>query len=230
VVAAAGDMALVGGGCMGFVNNIAGVRAIGYMERDPLPSGPIALVTHSGSVFSAILRTRRALGWTVAVSSGQELVTKTPDYLEYALSLPETRVVGLVMETMRDAQRLEVCLAEAAARDIPVCALTVGTSEGGQALVDAHSGAIAGSDAGWEALFSAYGVHRCYDLDDLTDSLELFAIGRRHVPARAAASPRRTTQAPSGCWSRTSPSGSTSASRRWPSRRCRGSRPSSTRA
>src|SRR3954452_10867363 len=182
VVAAAGDMALVGGGCMGFVNTVTGVRAIGYMERDPLSAGPIALVTHSGSVFSAILRTRRALGWTLAVSSGQELVTTTPDYLEYALSLPETRVVGLVMETMRDAKRLEACLADAAARDIPVCALTVGLSEGGQALVDAHSGAIAGSDAGWEALFTAYGVHRCFDLDDLTDSLELFAIGRRHVP------------------------------------------------
>jgi acyl-CoA synthetase (NDP forming) len=182
VVEAAGDLALVGGGCMGFVNTIAGVRAIGYMERDPLPAGPIALVTHSGSVFSAILRTRRALGWTLAVSSGQELVTRTPDYLEYALSLPETRVVGLVMETMRDAKRLEACLADAASRDIPVCALTVGSSEGGQALVDAHSGAIAGSDAGWEALFSAYGVHRCADLDDLTDSLEMFAIGRRHVP------------------------------------------------
>jgi acetate---CoA ligase (ADP-forming) len=182
VVAAVGDMALVGGGCMGFVNNVTGVRAIGYMERDPLPAGPIALVTHSGSVFSAILRTRRALGWTLAVSSGQELVTTTPDYLEYALSLPETRVIGLVMETMRDAKRLEACLADAAARDIPVCALTVGISEGGQALVDAHSGAIAGSDAGWEALFTAYGVHRCSDLDDLTDSLELFAIGRRPVP------------------------------------------------
>jgi acyl-CoA synthetase (NDP forming) len=182
VVAAAGDMALVGGGCMGFVNIVTGVRAIGYMERDPLPAGPIALVTHSGSVFSAILRTRRALGWTLAVSSGQELVTTTPDYLEYALSLPETRVVGLVMETMRDAKRLEACLADAATRHIPVCALTVGTSEGGQALVDAHSGAIAGSDAGWEALFTAYGVHRCSDLDDLSDSLELFAIGRRHVP------------------------------------------------
>jgi acyl-CoA synthetase (NDP forming) len=182
VVAAAGDMALVGGGCMGFVNTTAGVRAIGYLERDPLPAGPIALVTHSGSVFSSILRTRRALGWTLAVSSGQELVTTTPDYLEYALSLAETRVIGLVMETMRDARRLEACLAEAAARDIPVCALTVGLSEGGQALVDAHSGAIAGSDAGWEALFTAYGVHRCTDLDDLTDSLETFAIGRRHVP------------------------------------------------
>jgi acetate---CoA ligase (ADP-forming) len=182
VVAAAGDMAVVGGGCMGFINTTTGVRAIGYLERDPLPTGPIALVTHSGSVFSAILRTRRALGWTLAVSSGQELVTTTPDYLEYALSLPETRVIGLVLETMRDAPRLEACLAEAAARDVAVCALTVGTSAGGRVLVDAHSGAIAGSDAGWEALFTAYGVHRCSDLNDLTDSLETFAIGRRHVP------------------------------------------------
>jgi acetate---CoA ligase (ADP-forming) len=182
IVAAAGDMALVGGGCMGFVDTTTGVRAIGYLERHPLPAGPIALITHSGSVFSALLRTRRPLGYAVAVSSGQELVTTTADYLDYALSLPQTGVIGLVLETMRDAPRLESALAEAASRDIPVCALTVGTSVRGQALVDAHSGAIAGSDAGWEALFSAYGVHRCSDPDDLTDSLETFAIGRRHVP------------------------------------------------
>ncbi|MBO0845654.1 MAG: acetate--CoA ligase family protein, partial [Nocardioides sp.] len=181
VVAAAGDMALVGGGCMGFVDVTTGVRAIGYLERDPLPAGPVALVTHSGSVFSTLLRTHRALGFSVAVSSGQELVTTTADHLAYALSLPETRVIGLVLETMRDAPRLTECLAEAAARDIPVCALTVGTSARGRSLVDAHSGAIAGSDAGWEALFAAYGVHRCGDLADLTDSLEVFAIGRRPV-------------------------------------------------
>ncbi len=182
IVAAAGDMTVVGGGCMGFVDTTTGVRAIGYLERDPLPAGPIGLITHSGSVFSALLRTRRALGYTVAVSSGQELVTTTAEYLEYVLSLPQTRVVGLVLETMREAPRLAAALADAAARDIPVCALTVGTSARGQVLVDAHSGAIAGSDAGWEALFSAYGVHRCGDLDDLTDSLEMFAVGRRHVP------------------------------------------------
>ncbi len=182
VVAAAGDMAIVGGGCMGFVDTTTGVRAIGYLERDPLTTGPIGLITHSGSVFSALLRTRRALGFTLAVSSGQELVTTTADYLEYMLSLPQTEVVGLVLETMRDAPRLEAALADAAERDIPVCALTVGTSIHGKALVDAHSGAIAGSDAAWEALFAAYGVHRCSDLDDLTDSLETFAIGRRHVP------------------------------------------------
>jgi acetate---CoA ligase (ADP-forming) len=179
LAAAAGEMAVVGGGCMGFVDVTTGVRAIGYLERDPLPAGPVALVTHSGSVFSALLRTHRALGFSVAVSSGQELVSTTADHLAYALSLEETEVVGLVLETMRDAPRLAAGLAEAAARGVPVCALTVGSSVRGQELVDAHSGAIAGSDAGWEALFAAYGVHRCTDLADLTDSLEMFAIGRR---------------------------------------------------
>jgi acetate---CoA ligase (ADP-forming) len=181
VIAAAGELAVVGGGCMGFVDTTTGVRAIGYLERDPLPTGSIALVTHSGSVFSALLRTHRRLEYSVAVSSGQELVMTTADHLAYALSLPQTRVIGLVLETMRDAPRLAACLAEAAERDIPVCALTVGSSVHGQVLVDAHSGAIAGSDAGWEALFTAYGVHRCFDLADLTDSLELFSVGRRPV-------------------------------------------------
>jgi acyl-CoA synthetase (NDP forming) len=181
VVAAAGPMALIGGGCMGFVDTTTGVRAIGYLERDPLPAGPIALVTHSGSVFSALLRSHRRLEYSVVVSSGQELVCTTADHLAYALSLEQTRVVGLVLETMRDAARLQEGLAAAAARDIPVVALTVGTSQRGRALVDAHSGAIAGSDAGWEALFAAYGVHRCGDLAELTDSLEMFAIGRRPV-------------------------------------------------
>ncbi len=182
VEAAADGLEVCGGGCMGFVNPARGIRAIGYLERDPLPVGPVALVTHSGSVFSALLRTHRRLDYSLAVSSGQELVTTTADYLDYALSLPETRVVGLVLETMRDADHLRTSLAAAAERDVPVVALTVGGSTAGRALVDAHSGALAGSDAAWEALFSAYGVHRCEDLGELVDSLETFAIGRRVRP------------------------------------------------
>ena len=81
-------MALCGGGCMGFVNVATASRAIGYLERDPLPAGPVALVTHSGSAFSALLRTHRRLGYSLAVSSGQELVTTTADYLDYALDDP----------------------------------------------------------------------------------------------------------------------------------------------
>jgi len=172
-------MALCGAGCMGFVNVGYGLRAIGYQESDQLPAGPVALVTQSGSVFSAMLRTRRALGYTVAVSSGQELVTTAAQYARYALDLPQTRVLALVLEAMRDAGALQQVLEAAAVRHIPVVLLTAGRSAAGRALVTAHSGALAGADGAWEALADAYGVHRVADLAELTDTLELFTIGRR---------------------------------------------------
>jgi acetate---CoA ligase (ADP-forming) len=190
-IARSADMALCGAGCMGFVNVRHGLRAIGYTEPDPLPAGPVALVTHSGSVFSALLRARRGFGLTLAVSSGQELVTAASAYLEYALDLPDTRVLALVLEAIRDGAGLRRALAAAAQRDIPVVLLTVGSSASGREMVAAHSGALAGTDAGWEALATAYGVLRVSDLGEFTDTLELFSVGRRaRVAARAGAGTR----------------------------------------
>ena len=178
-IAAGAGMALCGGGCMGFVNRVRGLRAIGYLERSPIAAGPIALVTHSGSAFSALLRADRRLGWTVAVSSGQELVTTTAEYLEYALDLEETKVVGLLIETLRQPARLRAALDRALEQDVPVVALTVGASPGGRAMVAAHSGALAGDDATWEALCDAHGLLRVHDLEEMADTLELLAAGRR---------------------------------------------------
>ncbi len=172
-------MSVCGAGCMGFVNVARGLRAIGYTEPDPLPAGPVALVTHSGSVFSALLRTRRAFGFTVAVSSGQELVTPAAAYARYALTLPETKVLALVLEAIRDGALLRSVLADAAARDVPVVLLAAGTSAASRSLVAAHSGALAAGDGAWQALASAHGVHRVGDLAELADTLELFCAGRR---------------------------------------------------
>ena len=61
-IAREAGMALCGAGCMGFINVSRGLRAMGYTEASSPRPGPVALVTHSGSVFSALLRTRRALG------------------------------------------------------------------------------------------------------------------------------------------------------------------------
>lgn len=172
-------MAMCGGGCMGFVNVAKGLRAIGYLEREHLPAGPVAFVSHSGSAFSAMLRSHRALGFSLAVSSGQELVTTTADYLDYALTLDQTRVVALLLETVREPERLRAALDRAAARDVPVVLLAVGGTPAGTDLVSAHSGALAGSDAAWEALAEAHGLLRVEDLDEMADLLELLAAGRR---------------------------------------------------
>jgi acetate---CoA ligase (ADP-forming) len=188
-IATSAGMQLCGAGCMGFVNVARGLRAIGYAEPEPLPAGPVALVTHSGSVFSTMLRARRAIGYTLAVSSGQELVTAAASYLDYALGLPETRVLALVLEAIREPAQLRRVLALAAGRDLPVVLLAAGRSAGGRAMVAAHSGALAAGDGSWEALARAYGVHRVGDLAELTDTLELFAIGRRRPRAGPGPSP-----------------------------------------
>src|SRR5450755_1064149 len=194
-IARGAGMALCGGGGMGFVNVARGLRAIGYVEPEQLPAGPVALVTHSGSVFSAMLRSRRAIGFTLAVSSGQELVTTAAAYLEYALGLPETRVLALVLEAMREPGQLRQVLATAAERDIPVVLLTAGSSASGRMMVAAHSGALAAADGGWEALARSYGVHRVSDLAEMADTLEMFAIGRR---ARRTGSGSHASHGPAG--------------------------------
>jgi acyl-CoA synthetase (NDP forming) len=192
-IARSAGMQLCGAGCMGFVNVAHGLRAIGYTEPDPLPAGPVALVTHSGSVFSTMLRTRRAIGYTLAVSSGQELVTAAASYIDYALELAETRVLALVLEAIREPGELRRVLARAAERDVPVLLLTAGRSASGRMMVAAHSGALAGDDGGWEALARAYGIHRVGDLAELVDALELFAIGRRSPSRDGRRDPARPT-------------------------------------
>lgn len=186
-IARGSGMALCGGGCMGFVNVSRGVRALGYLEREALPQGSVALVSHSGSAFSALLRSHRQIGFSLAASSGQELVTTTADYADYALELPETRVVALLLETLRDPLRLRATLTRATQRAIPVVLLAVGGTAPGGELVTAHSGAVAGSDAVWEALTEVHGLLRVDDLDEMADLLELLVAGRR-VNGRAPAS------------------------------------------
>jgi acyl-CoA synthetase (NDP forming) len=164
---------------MGFVNNAVGVRALGYLEPDPLPAGGVSLVTHSGSAFSTMLRAHRGFGYRLAVSSGQELVTDTADYVDYALCDPETKLVALMMESPRAVPRLRGMLLRAAESGVPVVILPVGGSPTGRAMVAAHSGALAGEDAAWDAFCASVGAVRVRDLAEFTDTIELFSAGRR---------------------------------------------------
>ncbi len=185
-IATHAGMAVCGAGCMGFINNALGVRALGYLEPDPLPSGGISLITHSGSAFSTLLRARRGFGFRLAVSSGQELVTDTADYVDYALDDPDTRIVALLMETPREVPRLRRALLRAAGQGVPVVILTVGGSPQGRAMVAAHSGALAGDRAAWDAFCAATGAVHVSDLAEFADTLELFSAPRRSRGGRLA--------------------------------------------
>ena len=180
-------MALCGANCMGFVHPAASLEICGFSLPAELGPGPICLLSHSGSSFSALLHNDRGLKFNLAVSSGQELVTTAADYVSYGISMEGTAVVGLVVEQLRDVPRFSEVAREASERDIPIVALKVGADPRTADLVSAHSGALAGDDGAYEAFFDAYGIHRVRDLCELADTLELFAAGRRAAVGGLAA-------------------------------------------
>jgi len=173
-------MAVVGGNCMGFLNVDTKLRVCGFVEPD-LPPGPIAFISHSGSVFSAVAWNDRGLHFNLIVSAGQEIATTTADYMDYALDQASTKAIGLFIETIRDPDAFKAALRKAAERDIPVVALKVGREERAREMVAAHSGALAGEDGAYEALFNAFGVLRVENLERMCDTLELLTRNNRRA-------------------------------------------------
>jgi acyl-CoA synthetase (NDP forming) len=186
-IAAGAQMPVCGVNGMGFIHVERRLRASAYAQPLALEPGPVTFLSHSGSLFTALLHNRRQVRFNLAVSTGQELVTTMADYLAYAVARPSTRVVCLFLETVRDPPRFVAALRSAQERDIAVVALTVGRHAESKALVTAHSGALAGDDGAFEAVFDAYGVHRVRTLDELLDTVELFAGERRAAGGGLAA-------------------------------------------
>jgi acyl-CoA synthetase (NDP forming) len=186
-IATDAGMAVCGANCMGFADVERGLRALAFEERADLEPGNVAWISHSGSAFSALLHAERGIRFNLAVSTGQELTTTMADYMLYALERESTRVISLFLETVRDPESFRLALETAAERDVPVVALKVGRTPTSRRLVTAHSGALAGDDAAYEALFDAYGVARVGTLNEMADLLELLGAGRRAAPGGLAA-------------------------------------------
>lgn len=170
---------ICGGNGMGFLNIETGLRVCGFYQPADLVPGGVTFLSHSGSLFSALLHNRRGIRFNLVVSTGLEVNTSMDRYLTWALERESTKVVALFLETIRDPTGFRASLEAAAAVDIPVVALKVGVSAPGQRAVATHSEALAGDDAVYEALFDACGVHRVASMDEMADTLDLLSTGRR---------------------------------------------------
>lgn len=177
---------ICGGNGMGFCNPQIGLRVTGYASPLPMKPGGVAFITQSGSAFSALAYNDQRLKYSICVSSGRELTTTAADYMDWALDQPSTKVIGLFLETAREPEEFVRVLAKADRLGIPVIALKVGRTEMSAAFAASHSGAIAGDDAAYEALFAKYGVMAVETLDDLAANLLLFSAGRPAAPGGLA--------------------------------------------
>jgi acyl-CoA synthetase (NDP forming) len=160
---------------MGFYNFADGIWGCGFRTRAHRRGGNVAYISHSGSGMCGIVDCEERIDFNLVVSTGQELAVSMDEYLDYAIEMPGTRAIGLFMETARNPAGLVAALAKARERGIPVVALKVGRTELSAKLTVSHSGAIAGADGVYDAIFDRHGVHRVRDMDELATTLILFA-------------------------------------------------------
>jgi acyl-CoA synthetase (NDP forming) len=168
-------MLVCGANGMGFYNVRDHVWGCGFDSAMHAAPGNVSLISHSGAGMSGLIDCDQRLRINFAVSTGNELSVSMDQYLDFVLDLPETRVVGLFVETARNPAALRAALEKAAQRRIPIVAIKVGKTERSARLTVSHSGAMAGNDAAFEALFDRYGVTRVADMDQLATTLIMFA-------------------------------------------------------
>ena len=168
-------MLVCGANGMGFYNFRDHVWAMGFDSRLHPDGGKVALISHSGSGMCGIVDCEERIRFNLAVSTGNEIGVTMDQYLDFALDLPETRVVGLFIETARNPQGFRSALEKARQKEIPIVTLKVGRTKRSAELAVSHSGAMAGEDSSYEALFHYYGVHRVHDMDEMATALILFS-------------------------------------------------------
>jgi acetate---CoA ligase (ADP-forming) len=142
----------------------------------PQEPGHVALVSQSGNLAVNALATRRGLRLHTAISSGNETVLTTPDYLEHLAAEPEVRSVALLMEHDGDGARLCDALAACADAGVAVAVLKVGASAVGAAAAAAHTGAVAGDHRVFRALVEEAGAAWATDPHDLLELAKALAV------------------------------------------------------
>ncbi len=166
---------LAGANGMGIYNFRENYWGSGFDTRHHDHLGSVVLLSQSGAGMSGILDCEERIDFLFAASTGQELVVGVEDHLDYVLELPETRVIGLFLETSRQPEKLVAAFEKARRKAIPIVAVKVGKTELAAQMAVSHSGALAGSDAAYQAIFDRYGVQRVRDMDELATALILFS-------------------------------------------------------
>jgi acetyltransferase len=168
------DIALLGPNCLGFLNPSLGLNA-SFAKNLP-QGGEIAFFSQSGALCTALLDiSANNLGFSYFVSIGNKAVIKENELLDFFAQKKETKLLGFYTEGLQNAKELIKIGRALSASDSakPIISLKAGTTSAGAQASGSHTGALAGSDVAYEALFKQARIVRAENLEHL---LELFSV------------------------------------------------------
>ncbi len=183
LIEAAGAMRILGPNTIGLVNLTDRIvlSATGALEMDHFPVGGIGVVSQSGGILGSLLSraSARGIGLSKLISTSNEVDLELADFIDHLADDDATRVIALYVETVRDPRKFRAAALKAARAGKPVVAFKIGRSEAGAAAAVSHTGAMAGADRMYDALFRQTGVIRAQTFSDLLDIPVALATGRR---------------------------------------------------
>lgn len=179
---AAGSMRLLGPNTIGLVNltdNIV-LSASGALEMDHFPQGAVGVVSQSGGILGALLSraAARGIGLSKLISTSNEVDLDLADFVDHLADDDATKVIALYVESVRHPERFRQAALKAARAGKPVVAFKIGRSEAGAQAAVSHTGALAGADRMYDALFKEVGVIRAQSFGDLLDIPVALSTGR----------------------------------------------------
>ncbi|MFW6147750.1 MAG: acetate--CoA ligase family protein [Thermodesulfobacteriota bacterium] len=160
---------VIGPNCMGIY---CPASHLSFNREFPRESGPVGFISQSGGNTGSLINEvmSRGVRFSKAISYGNACDLNESDFLEYLADDPETKIISLYIEGVKDAPRFRQALHKAAEQK-DIVLLKGGLTEGGARAAASHTGSLAGSDMIWGALCRHLGVIQVYSLEELADFL-----------------------------------------------------------
>lgn len=180
-------MVICGPNCMGSYSVGEGLWT--FPTVTPLlKKGPVGLIFQSGGSLGNWIKgaTERGIGFTYAISSGNEVSLDLVDYLSFLVDDPDTKVITLMIEGIRRPAEFMEVAERALQKGKPILAVKLGRSEMGKRQAISHTGSLAGANEVFDAMCKRLGIVVCPTLEDMTEITLAFMLGRFPKGSRAA--------------------------------------------
>jgi acyl-CoA synthetase (NDP forming) len=176
LVAAAGEMALVGPNCYGLLNYLNGAALWPDLHGGERVVRGVAIVSQSGNVSLNLTMSDRSLPVSHVISIGNQAVLGFGDYVDALVEDPRVAAVGMYIEGIDDVEGFDRAATRALKKGIPLVALKSGSSELGTQITLSHTSSLSGPDDLYGALFERLGIVRARSLSEFVETLKLLSV------------------------------------------------------
>jgi acyl-CoA synthetase (NDP forming) len=187
LIAAAGDMPLLGPNCYGLLNYLDRIALWPDQHGGRPVERGVAIITQSGNIGLDLTMQRRALPIAYLATLGNQAQIGLSAMIDRLIEDRRVTAIGLHIEGLDDPDAFARACAKAQARSIPIVALKTGRSSVGAQLTVSHTASLAGADAVVDAFFRRVGVVRVASIPVLLETLKILHL-HGPLPGRRLAS------------------------------------------